>query len=617
MPNYKLVPEDELTAPEPSATKYRVVDDGQPAAPTPPKSRGVVDDYARMFAAGATYDFADEMSAKVSEAAGSGTYEANVAEERARDEDIKNRRPVGSTVAMISGMLASPLTRLIGAGVNAMRAPGYVNLALQGGAGGALEGAGQATEGNRLEGAGFGGSLGFAFGAAMPALINAGAGAVRAGVNKFSAPATRAARKFDNALTRDGYAIGDVRGLLDDIGPGASLADLGGNVRGLAETVAQMPGKSLKAAEQLAERQYGQGERLMADALKIAKTDSAETLIKARSEAARPWYQAAFSQDNYRTLRSPLIERLMTRPDFQKGVRAGIKDVLDEAAITGEDVRYFNTFFEGANLDDPNLVLKKEPTLRILDAAKRGLDKMLNSDELINANGTKKQEWHRVNDMRAALLKEIDDKIGDTAEGKAYKKAREEWGGPSDVIDGLRLIEKTVESARDGSDLTGRLYGSPAARKKMSKFFKGDSDAEKQFRASVDREKTFAETNRQLSGNSRTGFRTAAKEDLADDSVDAVIDVAQNPTMGNALSKSFTAARNWLKRPPTEVADELTGIFETDPVMRAKVLEAYQKRVGGDSLLNSAMRPFPKSGNLLSGAARTGGVFGGYLGSGQ
>lgn len=617
MAKFRLVDEEQEQA-APSGRRYRIVEDDEPVAQAPPAARGVlgtVDDTVRMLANGATFGYADEIAGYMNAKFNDKSVQENINAERTRDDEVTRRMPVTSMVAKMIGAIASPLTRVIGAGVNAVRAPGYINYALQGGIGGGLTGAGESTEGNRLTGAGTGAAFGTAFGVAFPAAMNGVAALGRGVVNRFSAPTTQAARRLETAMMRDGLSADDAARRLAELGDDAAIADLGGNVRGLAEAAAQQPGRALKAAEALTERQFGQGERLLNDALKIAGVESAESLIKQRSDAARPLYQKAFSQDNYRTIRSDAIKRLMTRPDFQKGMRAGIKDILDEAAVTGEDLRAFNTYFEGANLDDPNLVITKEPTLRVLDAAKRGFDKILNSDELLNANGTKKQEWIRMNDMRTTLLREIDNKLGDTVEGKAYKMAREEWGGPSDVINGLRLIEKTIENARDGSDITGRLYGSPGARKKLDTLFKNIPDGAKAFRESVNREKTFAQTNRAVSGNSRTAFRQAAQDDMGSDAVDAAFNIAQNPTLGALVTQGVTTARNMLRRPPTAVADELSPLFSTDPVVRKAALDALNARMSGQGLLDNAMRPLPSGGNLLRGAATAGGYSGGQLGA--
>lgn len=629
MPKYQVTGPDgatyEVEAPE-GASEQDVMAYVQSNAgkekSAPPASRGplgAVDDTMRSLASGMTFGFGDEIAAGLGAATGIGgkfgDYRGNLQEQRKRDDDVMSRMPITSMVAKMIGGVASPIAKGISASVGMARAPGYLNYAMQGAAGGALAGAGESTEGNRMAGAGTGAAFGAALGAALPAAATGIAAAGRGIANRFSAPATQAGRRLETAFIRDGMNFDDGMATLRGLGDDAAIADLGGNVRGLAEAAAQTPGKSLKAAEALTERQFGQGERLLNDALKITGVDSAEALIKQRSEAARPWYQAAFSQDNYRTIRSEPIKRLMTRPDFQKGMRAGIKDILDEAAVTGEDLRAFNTYFDGADLNDPNLVITKEPTLRVLDAAKRGFDKILNSDDYLNANGTKKQEWYRMDDMRKLLLREIDDKLGDTVEGKAYKKAREEWGGPSDVINGLRLIEKTIEGARDGSDITGRLYGSPGARKKLDTLFKNVPEGAKAFRDSVNRERTFAQTNRAVSGNSRTAYRNAAQDDMAGDPVDAAFNVAQNPTLANAGGQVLNVARNWLRRPPTEVADELAPMFSTDPATRDAAMAALQTRMGGQTLLDRAMRPLPKSGNLLRGAAIAGGYSGGQFGS--
>ena len=607
----KYTPEEPQTAMAAPWSRYSV----PPAA-----ARGVlgkVDDTVRMIAKGATFGFADEIAAKMDESIGHGDYESNVAAQRARDDQIARDMPVTSMIANLFGAVVSPGAKLIAAGANAVRTPGYLNYALQGAAGGSLAGAGESTEGNRAFGAVTGGTFGAAGGAAFPAAVNAGAAIGRGVVNKFSAPQTQAGRRLMNALIRDGLTPEEAAVRIATLGEDAVIADLGGNVRGLAEAAATVPGKALKAAEGLATRQAGQGDRLMSDALRIVGAESIDDLIAQRSAAARPYYQQAFSRDVHRTLKSDLMKRLQTRPDFQEGVRAGIKDLLDEAAITGEDLRAFNTYFDGADLNDPNLVLVKEPTLRIIDAAKRGMDRLLYDNptgKYVRENGELTQSGMPLQQMCDALMKEDDMLTAGTPEGDAYKIAREKWGGPTDIINGLSLIRRTIENTRDNTDVTGKLFGSKAARDKLEKLFGKQPVMMKEFANSVDREKTFAATNRAM-GNSRTAYRHAAQADMADDAVDAAFSIAENPTVGNATSQLLSAGRNWFRTPPSAVADELAPLFSSDPTVRADAMRAVTDLTNGQNLLNQAMRPLPKTGSLLQGAARAGGYSGGLLGS--
>src|SRR5262245_32877351 len=96
------------TAVNPS-TKEMLAFDGSGWVAVPP-SKGVlgyVDDAVRAIASGATFGFADEFAAKMDELTGrGGSYEENLARERARDAGI----PAGIRIpGEIAGAVASAL----------------------------------------------------------------------------------------------------------------------------------------------------------------------------------------------------------------------------------------------------------------------------------------------------------------------------------------------------------------------------------------------------------------------------------------------------------------------------------------------------------------------------
>jgi hypothetical protein len=73
-------------------TKQMMAHDGQSWVDVPAKSKGVlgyIDDAARSIANGMTFGYADEFAAKMDELTGrGGSYEQNVAKERAKDAQI-------------------------------------------------------------------------------------------------------------------------------------------------------------------------------------------------------------------------------------------------------------------------------------------------------------------------------------------------------------------------------------------------------------------------------------------------------------------------------------------------------------------------------------------------
>lgn len=186
----------EITAPEGAteqdALQYAQSQLSQPAAqpqPTqpsaPPSILDHVDAAIDNFAQGATFGYADEISAGIGHALGQGDYDTLVARNRAADKSTSDRMPVTSAVSKMLGMVASPINKAIGAGVGMVRGAGYVNSALQGAAMGGISGAGDSTEGNRLSGAAVGAGFGAAGGTVAEGLANAISPTVSASVQKL------------------------------------------------------------------------------------------------------------------------------------------------------------------------------------------------------------------------------------------------------------------------------------------------------------------------------------------------------------------------------------------------------------------------------------------------
>lgn len=139
------------------------------------------DDTARSMAAGATFNFADEIAAGAETALGEGDFEENVAAERARDEEIPLRAAIPGQVtgALLTG------TGLAKAGVSLL--PGATrtlpSLAGRGAAEGALFGAAFGAgagedAGERLRGAATGAATGAALGGTLGAFTRVMAGGV-------------------------------------------------------------------------------------------------------------------------------------------------------------------------------------------------------------------------------------------------------------------------------------------------------------------------------------------------------------------------------------------------------------------------------------------------------
>lgn len=589
-----------------------------------------VNDYVKAgvtgLSQGMTFGYMDEIAAGINSALGKGDYGPLV--QSYRDYDRKNleRMPVTSMVSRLIGAIASPATKLIGAGVNAVRAPGYINMGMQGAAGGALAGSGESTEGNRLAGALEGGAIGGALGVAAPAALNYGVKAAGAAADRFTAPETAFSRRLAQALARDNVSVDEAAQRVADLGNEGTIADLGRNTLGLARANATQPGKSLTAAEDLvASRRQGRSDRIVQAALDAAGVAHVDEAIAKRSVFAQPLYEAAFAPQTgpittkSKQITSPVIERLLEQPEVQKGIQNGMASLRRQYAITGETIDPMD-YALARNPDTGQFERVGTPTLRLLDAAKRGLDLMLQSgDDGIRNSKTNllTQKGHEIDAMRRTLVNQLDDlSPKDPQTGQSlYKMAREAWGGPTETIEALTHVQKVADSARDGSDITGRLFGSKAARDKLKGLFP-DAQSMATFAQKISAEKTMADTERKLVGGSQTQYLRAAQADSANGGIaDAAFNVAASGSpLSTAIYEGARAAKNWLLAPPKSIADEATALYSTDPATKDAAFNALRMRVGGQNLLNRALQPYA-GGNLLS--ARVGGYSGGLLGSNQ
>jgi len=566
----------------------------------------------------------------------------------------RDANPVKAYGGEIGGGIVSPAFRGIYGAVDkgltsagnmiGKQIPRYLGYAAQGAVPGALVGAaGAEGEGGGLpsvgavgRGAAMGGAVGGAMGAAVPAIAE---GAQWAGGRIKDAGQTildhmpngqesSTGRRVFRALQADKLTPDQALAAARDMGPQATLADVSPNLQALAENAATRQGATLNAAKSTFEgRQSGQGSRVI-DAIEQGMgpenfSQTTEALFKQRSADAGPLYEKAFDEKRTTTaLRSELLDRLQTRPIFQQGLQRGITDILDEGAITGKTASIYSTYLDGENLNDPNLIIKKMPTLRVLDAAKRGLDSILSSgaEEVSNpVTGKMTQRGMRVEEMRKALVNELDSLTDGT-----YKAARNAWGGPSRALEmmnegmdfiksgksaldvaevkGLTDVDKQfmrigakqalgdlVENTQDGANVARRLFSTKMMRNKLEALFP-DKGAFDEFAKQMGAENKFFETSRNVLGNSRTAFRNAMANDEGSDLSGIAVEAAKGNFGGAAMNAARTAGRA-LTRPSAAVSDRLAPLVSQDPKEQAALLELARKRAAMGQIFGSRTLP--------------------------
>lgn len=457
---------------------------------------------------------------------------------------FKEQHPALATTAEIGGALA---TGGAGAGrlaatkggqalANLPKAAKFVTQPATGAGVGAVTGAGFANQGERTQGAIAGGIFGGALGAAVPAVVSG----VKAVGNRLGAGASNpASRKVAKALSEDGLTPNMVAARLAKLGDDAVLADVPGqNLKSLADTVANMPGKGKNIAYgNLTRRDYKQGERIL-ESIEAALGDgkkfysALDDTMTARAAVAKPLYKQAHSRDVPLT---DTLKKLMQRPSVQDALAV----IRNKAREHGDELP------EG---------VEAMPNMKGWDYVKRALDDMIEGkrDPLTRALPMT-DEMRAIDATRKALLNELDRLNPD------YAKARAAWSGGSRFIELMeegkkfvlggkgsgdsvdralgklnsseqeayrfgvaRALREEIDRVGDTFDVTKRIFGNKAKRDKLRAVFPDDRSFRK-FQSKVLAESEKFKTKKVL-GGSPTAARQASQDDLTSPMRDMAVD---------------------------------------------------------------------------------------------
>ena len=562
---------------------------------------------------------------------------------RGNVDQYRNDNPITANAAEIGGGIVSPLfggvTGLIekgltaGAGALGMQAiPRYVGYGLQGAAAGALAGAGNArgqdaglpTMSDVGNSTGSGALLGGALGVAVPAIAEGGmwaAGKARDATqgildNMTNNASSAAGRRMMTAADLAGMSPDQIREAVNQMGPETSIADVHKAFASLAENAANQSPEANIAAEGLGTRQSGQAERIQAAGLQAAGVAHKDELIAQRAVQTRPFYDAAFApQEGAVTTGSPqvttpFIENMLEQPESQKGLQEGMDSIRRDSVITGEKI-------------DPNdYALRRGdngqwekvgvPNLRMLDAVKRGYDIMLDSDaaDMVNQRtGTPTNKARQISIMRDLFVKDVESQLPkvpgsqtpDNPDGlSAWSLARQKWQQMSKPIEALNTIDNVIGKAYDAADITNRIYGSPNARAKVAGLTQ-DPQKMAQFEQALNTEKTYAQTNRQVNGNSRTAYRNSMKEGDMGDAGGMLVHAATGD-LGGLLSGAIRKLGSMLTAPPAGVAAQLAPLTSSDPAQQAILFNLMKQRaVAGSINLPQLPAALGRSGGAFVG----------------
>ena len=358
---------------------------------------------------GLGFGFLDEAVAAASVPFG-GDYNYNVARMREADRRASEDHPYIKTGSQIAG----GVTTALGAGGAGLTLLGRGVPATMTGLGGVAARTGVAG----LEGAAYGGldalgndtsvAMGLLTGGAFGAGANLIGEGIQAGVRSFRGPEARAQELVSNAAGMDALTPEQAAARLQELGPNATIADLGPNMRGQASALATRPGEAQSVVrDSMSSRSAGSGARIsqaVDDAMGgrqnvIALTDD---IAARRSATAKPLYEA--SRDVPVQVTDDLRD-LLSRPS--------VKDAISTARRAADDA--------GEVFDLNNM------TVGMVDRIKKALDDPINVAFRAGENN------------KGTTLNNLKNKIVDFADSVSpdYAQARRVFSDDTSILNAL------------------------------------------------------------------------------------------------------------------------------------------------------------------------------------
>lgn len=314
--------------------------------------------------------------------------------------------------------------------------------------GAAISGADTLARGGSLNQAGQNALLGGTVGAVAPIALGQVGKGLGAAKNAFTGPSAQ--KMLSNALVADESAPADVNALLQQRGPGATVADLGPNTQGQAAGLASLPGKAQSiVVNNLKARAAQTGDRLAQDVAGTigqgqpigALTDQ---IVAGQKAAAAPLYQAVQSQPVSAT---PSLMSVLNTPIGKKAYAQAVEFAANDgvnAPATVEALQAAGSVPAG-----------------VLDYAKQALDDMTSAAQRGGENNAARQASTKA----SALVDEMDTQLGGAPGQGPYAQARAAFAGPAKVLDAIDMGQQVFSGKTSPEDLQTAMAGmSPSER---------------------------------------------------------------------------------------------------------------------------------------------------------
>lgn len=595
--------------------------------------------FLNSLGSGATYGFADELyglTQMLPHPYGQGKYDAeSYRQEQAR---YANQHPGENIGGEIAGGIAMGLgsagkmaaTKGGKAIIDSVKnLPKLAQWALPAGVGGTVAGAGYAPEGETLEGAVKGGITGVVAGVTLPPVVNAAKYATNKVVgtplswayNKLKKPVNQGKHKINEAILRDGMTPDEMVGNLRNLGPGATMADAGGeNVLGLADSVATMPGQARQEIiETVNNRQTGQGGRINEYLKSVLGGEEGfytmlDNLKRELKEKSSPLYKKAFQTNQ--SMDSKVIDRILKTPAGKKALRGAAERMQNKMSLMGAPDKELTEqlrFLQSIDLMDSvtaegmkDAGVSKGMKLQTMDFIKQEFDDMIAAGRKQVRSGNEREGYVRdLVKLKNKFVSELDDlDVTKTADKKgSYALARETYSGTRSNEDALKLgtkflsedeeitvrainamseaekqfyragalkaIKDKIYAAPDGADVYKRIFGNKLIRGKMKALFP-DEDTFNAFRNTMEAESTFNNTRAAITGNSKTVTRLAGQEDLG-----LMPEISSGGDLSGGIVRGFI---NDMKKPSEAVNNNIGSmLMNQNQDETIKVLESLNR----------------------------------------
>tara|TARA_R110000824_G_scaffold164443_1_gene340671 strand:- start:296 stop:2251 length:1956 start_codon:yes stop_codon:yes gene_type:complete len=608
---------------------------------------------------GLTFGFSDELAAGIastfmapfSDENFDEIYERQVEQERGLIKAGQEKYPWLSVGAEIAGGIPTGLGFYKAGTAILKNAPRLARLMGIGAVEGGIYGAGVAEEGGTEEGAIRGAGFGAALGPVGAGVAHVGGRAIDRFIKPLfrrftETPKGEARRIFQKALDRDDMTPAQVQRELDELGPDAVIADIRGNVQGLARTVAQEPGKPRVIGERLLHnRQRSQQQRVLESAgvdpndVGTFRMNVTQLINNRRTQAATHYqeaYETVLDPTNIRTIvvrgsdgseqeiKTSLNELLEVIPksfiNKAKNLMRGDTDLLESIR------RKFPDTAEGRADAMKQFQNPDTNSFQFYDYLKRALDERIGlkirhgaAEEVRNLMGQKNRLLSYLDEASPAYREARETYAGEANLRSAVEYGRSLMNNKVDLAEAqlafeamsagerkflrqgiIRGLVDRLENTKEMSNFASSLVDTKRMRELLGYAFP-DQDSFNRFMTNMIAENRYSYSRNYILGGSQTAPRLAGQADLNKEiAIGEALRSGEPITIGIAAIRELVGSdvspgtlealghilfnREIPKSVTETVARRARGLGPASGIVSASVLgERVREDVGGDS----------------------------------